>query len=141
MSDITLRTVNINVTTSQASRTLLTVTFPCTLKNILYNLSASTQSSTANGTLFWAVVYAGDGNTANTISITDNNVFYAPEQDVLAFGVAKMQQNDIEESSVVQWQRQIKTSTSMRSGDTIRMIAISNNPTMTLTGAIRLLCT
>lgn len=71
---------------AQVTTTLITATFPCTITGLRWVVSAAADAGTAFSQMSWAIVKVTDGNTPNTLSGTDGATFYAPEQDVLAFG-------------------------------------------------------
>lgn len=81
-------------TTSMVSTTLSTVTFPCTVLGLRWSLNFTSASSAANPLVGWVIVVIPDGESINTIGLSDGADFYTPEQNVLAFGTAKVADND-----------------------------------------------
>jgi len=83
--DKSLVVVSQTLNTTQQSTDLVTATFPCTVTGIRWDGTASA-ASTAGVRGFWALVLVKDGNSANTMAVSDGSTLYEPEQNVLAFG-------------------------------------------------------
>ena len=76
----------------------------------------------AIGRAVWAVVLIREGQTASTISLTDNTATYLPEQDVLAMGVFQSATlTDLLGDTVT-----IKTKRKLKQGDAIYFIVLGS---------------
>ena len=71
------------VTTTQDLTNMFTFTEAGTVKGLRWSISIE---PLASGLGAWAIVIVRDGNTANTMAITDGVEFYTPEVDVMAAG-------------------------------------------------------
>jgi len=70
------------------------------------------------------LVLVRDGKTASTVSLANNGVLYAPEQDILWYTVFKLPA----EADSLAWIHgffDTKGSRKMRSGDTIQLVVVS----------------
>jgi len=90
--DKDLKITSVTVTTTVTSTTLKTTTFPCTVVGLRWTLSASSAVASVQD-VWWAIVVVPDGESVNTPAISNAATFYAPEQNVLAFGMGQMQSN------------------------------------------------
>ena len=72
---------------TQVSTTLATASFPCTIVGLRWQIVSHCDAGTNNGQFTWAIVNVKDGNTANAMAVSDGAAFYAPEQEVLCWGV------------------------------------------------------
>ncbi len=126
---------------SQASTTLKTTTFPCTVVGIRWELSA-TCIVAAQAQFTWAIVLVKDGEAANTMSNADGATFYAPEQNVLAFGVGNWAGTTVGDGSLsLQWSGNTKTMRKLMGGDVLQLIVDGNNATQgNLLGVIQFFC-
>lgn len=115
------------VTTSVNDTVLKTVSIPSTVVGIRWNATAL--AITANQCMYaWAIVVVHDGNSVSTPSLSNASTFYAPEQDVLAFGFGGLNPagstdpgpntNPIEGAT--------KTMRKLRVGDELHFITIGN---------------
>lgn len=107
---------------TQVSTTLTTVTFPCTIVGLRWDISAVTTAGTNPATMQWAIVKVSEGNSANTIATGDGNTLYAPEQDVMTWGVGVNTPEDTIGHPLV-WQGDTKTMRKMMGGDQLLFIA------------------
>lgn len=64
--------------------TLFTAGSPCTLNGLGYSFD---NVGTGAATMFWAILIQRDGDSLNTIGVSDGTSFYTPESDVLLNGV------------------------------------------------------
>ena len=86
----------------------------------------------------WAIVLVRDGNTANSMTITNGSSFYKPEQNVLAFGVGPSGKDDSTPTVVY---GNTKTMRKLLIGDTIVFLAKrQNTETTSYRGIIQLFC-
>lgn len=73
------------VAAAQVNTTLVTVTFPCTIVGLRWDLSFTQDAGAGNGQYAAAIVVDREGQTANTLSLTDGSTLYQPEQDVMSY--------------------------------------------------------
>ena len=83
------------VNATQVSTTLVTATFPCTIVGLRWDMSMLVDAGTGPGAYSWAIVILRDGVTISQMSQIDGAALYAPEQDVMSYGMGIMQQVDI----------------------------------------------
>ena len=81
------------VDATQVTTQLLVATFPCTVTGLRWDIQVDRSAGTGQCRGDWCIVLVKDGNSANSISISDAATFYEPEQNVLAFGVHSGQQD------------------------------------------------
>lgn len=62
--------------------------FPSTLTGLRWSLQFIRDAGALLSSVRWAIVVVPDGAGASTMSFTDTNTLYQPEQNVLAFGQA-----------------------------------------------------
>ncbi len=79
------------VDATQVSTTLITATFPCTITGLRWEISHDRSAGTGTANFWWAIILVKDGNSANTMAISDASTFYEPEQNVLAFGLGALE--------------------------------------------------
>jgi len=83
--DKKVETVNkTSSSTTQEQSILLTAAAPCMLNGMDIDLNFG---PAIGSTVFWAVVFVGDGYNASTLQTADGATMYEPEQNVLASGV------------------------------------------------------
>ncbi len=127
------------VGTTQVSTTLLTATFPCTIVGLRWDLSVFVDGGTTPGIYGWAIVIVRQGITVSTISTGDGNTFFAPEQDVMAYGKGANQQIDI--GTGRHYNGSTKSMRKMMGGDTLLFLAIGQDTqTSVFNGCIQFFC-
>ncbi len=138
--DKDLIVVQKTITAAQQTTTLKTTTFPCTVVGIRWELMA-TCIVAGQSTLTWAIVLVKDGEAANTMSITDAATFYAPEQNVLAFGVANFAGTTIGDVTPATWQGSTKTMRKLMGGDVLQLLVDGTFATQgSFLGVIQFFC-
>ena len=100
---------------TQATTTLFTATFPCTLFGLRWNGAVMQNAGTGFADFKWVIVIVRDGQTISTLGVSDAADLYQPEQHVLAFG-AGMVDNNVE---VMELSGSTKTMRKMQLGDTL----------------------
>ncbi len=124
---------------TQVTTTLVTATFPCTVVGLRWDLSMLTDGGTTPGSYGWAIVIVRDGVTVSTISLTDGGTFFAPEQDVMAYGSGVLQQIDI--GSGHHYNGSTKTMRKLMGGDKLLFLFIGVATQTTLVrGTIQFFC-
>ncbi len=90
----------------------------------------------------WAIVIVKDGNSANTMSITDAATFYSPEQNVLAFGVGNFPGTTIGDGALREsWEGSTKTMRKMMGGDILQLLVDGNTATQgSFLGVVQFFC-
>lgn len=105
---------------TQVTTTLFTITNPATMEGLRWSLSAAQDAGTATTTLDWAIVVVRSGTTVSTAARSDGGTYYAPEGNLLTFGVAVNTGNDIGHET---WDSTTKTKRKMMTGDQLMLIA------------------
>ena len=108
---------------TQVATTLLTATFPCTVTGIRWSMGAIADAGTAISQVRWAIVLVKDGLSASTMASSDGASLYDPEQNVLAFGYAAL--NDAAQGSAMPFQGETKTMRKLMGGDKLQFIVAS----------------
>ena len=111
---------------TQSETDLLTVTFPCTIVGLRWNISAIAAAGTAPANCYWAIVVVRDGDSADTMGVSDGATFYNPEQNVLTFGCAALAPNNLASSATV-WTGDTKTMRKMKGGDKLKLIVLGES--------------
>jgi len=136
--DKQLTAVNKDATAgAQVTTTLITVTFPCTIVGLRWDLNFFQDAGTGTAIGAWAIVVLRDGVTQPTIAISDAAQFYNPEQDVMAFGMFAIDNN----TETSQFIGTTKTMRKMMGGDKLVFIdlGIATN-THGLRGVVQFFC-
>jgi len=122
---------------TQVNTTLVTVTFPCTIVGIRWNLSVIQDAGTGNCTAAWCINVLRDGGTQKVMSLTDGATFFAPESDCLSFGVGLIDNNTV----TLNWNGNTKTMRKMMGGDKLIFSALGlATNTHHVTGVIQFFC-
>jgi len=119
--DKSLIVINKAVADLQVETNLMTVTFPCTVTGIRWDLSCLNDNA-AQDTISWAVVLVKDGNQAGIMSNGDGSTFYSPEQNVLTYGIARMHGNANGSGTQHFFEGSTKTMRKLQSGDVLKLI-------------------
>ncbi len=128
--DKELKAISLTATTSVASTTLKTTTFPGTVVGLRWSISLRASNTTAGSNLFWAIVVVPDGEAVNTPAISDGADFYAPEQNVLAFGVRSLPDLDSGFGMMnVTFEGTTKTMRKLKQGDILAFLVFGNQAT------------
>ena len=129
-----------SVDATQVSTILTTVTFPCTIVGLRWDISASTSAGTGPGEIEWAIVKVTDGDSANTLSFTDGATLYAPEQAVMTWGVGNMPPFD-KSANPINWRGDTKTMRKMMGGDQLIFIVRGEATNVAdIRGAVQFFC-
>lgn len=122
---------------TQVNTTLTTVTFPCTIVGLRWNISAIQDAGTGNALFAWCINVLRDGGTQKVMSLTDGSTFFAPESDCLSFGFGLIDNNTV----TVMWNGSTKTMRKMMGGDKLifSVKGIATN-TIHLSGVIQFFC-
>ena len=126
-----------NVDATQVNTTLVTVTFPCTIVGIRWDLSVFQQAGTGNTLCAWCINVLRDGGTQKVMSLTDGATFFAPESDCLAYGTGGIDNN----ITGLHYNGSTKTMRKMMGGDKLifSALGIATN-TSTFIGTIQFFC-
>jgi len=120
--DKELKFVNQTITTSVTSTVLKTTTFPGTVVGLRWDFGAVAITA-AEQTVAWLIVVIPDGEAANTPAISDGADLYTPEQNVMAFGAARLRANDSGGgSSTIHVSGSTKTMRKLKQGDVLAFI-------------------
>ncbi len=130
----------LSVDATQVTTILTTVTFPCTIVGLRWDISASTSAGTGPGEIEWAIVKVTDGDSANTMSFTDGSTLYAPEQAVMTWGVGNMPPFD-KSANPINWRGDTKTMRKMMGGDQLIFIVRGEATNVAdIRGAVQFFC-
>lgn len=140
--DKSIIAVALTATSSIATSTLQTTTFPCTVVGLRWSLSILCAVTTTNPIVAWAIVVVKDGNSANSISISNAADFYTPEQNVLAFGMSRVSDSDSGSGpKILQIDNSTKTMRKLKAGDLLQFICISDTASgANINGAVQFFC-
>lgn len=140
--DKSLVVVNLASTTTQAQTTLKTTTFPCTLTGLRWEMATHNNDTAADQLVRWAIVVIKDGLAATTMGGSDGADFYTPEQDVLAFGVQRLTDQDAANGGpvVANWNGSTKTMRKLKAGDVLAFITLASSATADVDGVIQFFC-
>ncbi len=132
--------VNQSTSTSQVQSGLVGATFPCTVTGLRWSLAYS-GSSAASAFGMWAIIIVRDGLSASTLSFTDESTLYAPEQDVLAFGVLRAADTDGGTGpGQILIEGTTKTMRKLMGGDAILFITKMNANAGSIVGCVQMFC-
>ncbi len=127
------------VDATQVVITLTTVTFPCTIVGLRWDMGVTCDGGTAPGVFNWVIVVIKDGNVVGNLQASDGNDFYTPEQNVMAFGSSKISRADQGGTRV--WSGNTKTMRKMMGGDILQFVCQgSATTTTTVQGCIQFFC-
>ncbi len=102
------------------STVLHTADFPSTVVGLRWAIAIYNQEPNRFPLFHWIIVVVPDGRTVNTMSINDGDDFYTPEQDVIAFGVVRLSENDSSENpNSTYFEGTVKTARKLKAGDTL----------------------
>ncbi len=73
---------------TQQNTTLVTVTFPCTIVGIRWNLAVGQAGGSGFAEHYWNINVLRDGGTQKNMSTSNGSTFFAPESDCLVYGVS-----------------------------------------------------
>ncbi len=93
--DKELKAVLQTSTTTMVASTLKTTTFPGTIVGLRWSLGFLSAQAASDAFVRWVIVVVPDGEAINTIGSSDGVDFYTPEQNVLAFGIIGIKDNDL----------------------------------------------
>ena len=125
----------------QTSTVIKTATFPCTFLGLRWSLSFKAAVA-ESPIVYWAIVHIREGYTASTMVLTDGAVFYAPEQNVLAYGVAHVMDSDAGTGPAIErFDGNTKTMRKLMVGDRVELINVSSTGTaIELRGVVQFFC-
>ncbi len=125
---------------TQQATILTTVTFPCTIVGLRWDISSATAAGTNIASLGWAIVKVSQGDTVNTLATGDGSTLYAPEQNVMTWGVGLNIPEDTIGHGLV-WIGETKTMRKMMGGDTLQFIARGEaTNTQEIRGCVQFFC-
>lgn len=139
--DKLLVVVDQSLNTTQVATVLTTITFPCTITGLRWNLGfRGTAAGGSRGA--WAIVVVRDGITVPVLGLSDGGDLYTPEQDVLSFGFWSLADSDGGTGdSTFHVEGNTKSMRKMMGGDTLQFISKENdNNGAVLLGCVQLFC-
>ncbi len=125
--DKELKSVLQTSTTSMVQSTLKTTTFPGTVVGVRWSLTFLSAQAASDSICRWAIVLIPDGEAVNTIATSDGSDFYTPEQNVLAFGVIGIKDNDLGSGpTAANIEGTTKTMRKLRQGDILAFVTLAS---------------
>ncbi len=119
---------------TQVETVLETATFPGTIVGLRWVLSFAQDGGTGLTQGRWAIVNVKDGLAASSMSKTDAGDFYTPEEQVLAFGLWAIDNNN--ETKIVEGTT--KTMRKLQRGDQLLFVALGEaTETVSIDGIIQ----
>lgn len=99
--------------------------FPGTITGLRWDLSfVRTTNATVKSSLRWVIVVIPQSTTASTLSMTDGAAIYAPEQNVLAYGVVNAMNITAAGVTIpIQQMGSTKAMRKLKAGDALQFIA------------------
>jgi len=133
--------INVSHITTVATQdtVLTTATFPCTITGLRWEISTIGGAAGLSNTR-WAIVIVRDGVTHGNIASSDASDFYTPEQDVMAFGSAFIQDTDLNGQSVHHWGGTTKSMRKLMGGDQIVFLSSGSVAVGAVAGVVQLFC-
>ncbi len=128
-----------DVVSAQQTTVLATATFPCTVVGLRWDLSFETDGGTDFPDYAWAIAVTREGESVNTLSVTDGATVYSPEQNVMVYGAGNL--GKITEGSSRHYVGDTKTMRKLMGGDVL-IFAVKGVATHSFkcTGAIQFFC-
>lgn len=122
---------------SQVATTLKTATFPCTVVGLRWDLTLYQDAGTGTASGRWAIILIDDGDSANTLGVTDAGTFYQPENHVMAYGFFSIDNN----TRPLSIMGSTKTMRKMQDGDILQfvIVGVATN-TVALRGCVQYFC-
>ena len=136
--DKSIRTVVLTgLDATDQNTVLVTATFPCTVTGLRWDINVIQEAGTATCFGSWVIVKEDQGQSVDTLNVTNAGSLYDPEQNVMAFGNWLIDNN-------VQGQEYRGTTKSMRKlkvGDRLIFIAVGTaTNTSQLRGQVQFFC-
>ena len=125
------------VTATQVAPVIKTAAFPCTMTGLRWDLNFHQDAGTGLCIFQWAIVFLGEAQTVDALSLVASATLYEPEQDVLTWGIGSIQTSN----ETKDWRGTTKTMRKMKVGDRLvfllRGIATE---TVAVLGAVQFFC-
>lgn len=134
--------VHTDVGTTQRVTILKTTTFPCTVTGLRWSFVFDAVSTAADTTGIWIIVVVKDGETINTIGISNGGDVYTPEQNVMAFGAIGGKDADLGAGpGLIMVEGSTKTMRKLHGGDVLQFaVLMTTGASAILTGCVQLFC-
>ncbi len=122
---------------TQVTTTLLTVTFPCTIVGIRWEINCAQDAGTALSGHNWAIVIVKEGVTVDTSGTADAATYFNPEQNCLTWGIGQIDSR----TETKTYTGSTKTMRKMQGGDILMFIARGEaTNTTSIKGLIQFFC-
>lgn len=131
------------VGSAQQATTLISATFPCTITGLRWSVAAENLVGTNGVNVGWAIVQSKENLNVNNVTVPGDGVdFYTPEQEVLAWGVSKLNaENASNGKSIALWDGSTKTMRKLQNGDALVMIVRTDTAvSVNFTGVVQFFC-
>lgn len=117
---------HMNVSTTAQSTQLIVATFPCTVMGLRWDFMLNATTG-ALAEVYWLIVIVKQGVPVGVPGLGDGSTFYAPEENVLAFGVRAVSGQTFTCGDCnPHFKGQTKTMRKLQSGDQLLFVATSN---------------
>ncbi len=84
---------HVGVDATNVSTTIISTTLPGTVTGIRWNFVITQDGGTGVADCVWAIVLLKDGDTLDTLTFTDSDILYKPEQNCLVWGFSSIKNN------------------------------------------------
>ncbi len=137
MDKLIINVTKDGVAGAQVATVLTTTTFPCTVVGLRWKINHFQDAGTSTCALHWAIIHVRQGHSPNTLALSDASTLYAPEQDVMTWGVSVVDNN----VQTVSHEGSSKTGRKLLGGDTLQFIAIGvATNTSGIRGSVQFFC-
>lgn len=124
------------ITSTQSQTNLFQVTYPCKITGLRWNLTISNIDDFRQ-IAAWLIIVLREGDTVNSISLSEGSQLYQPQENVIAYGLTFVDQRSRSNHST-KWKDSTKATRQLQSGDTLFMINVSDRAEeLDLIGAIQ----
>lgn len=122
----------------QENATLITATFPCTAQGLRWDFTVTNGHAGAEiGE--WAIILLKESEAVGNIGIANQMDFYAPEQNVLAFGAISVGPNSGQDA-IRHISGSTKTMRKLMAGDRLMFQCKTNTDSLTYRGIVQFFC-
>ncbi len=122
---------------TQQNTTMTTVTFPCTIVGIRWNLTVAQGGGSGAAENYWCINVLRDGGTQKNMSTSNGATFFAPESDCLVYGVSMIDNH----ADTKIFEGSTKTMRKMMGGDKLILSTVGEATNTTVVrGVIQFFC-
>lgn len=127
---------------SSFEQIIKTTAFPCTVTGLRWEITARSLTAASAPEVAWAIVVDPDGNGVQSLSVAPAGAtFYTPEQNVMAFGIAKLGDPAKGANLVHTWTGSTKTMRKLKVGDNLSFLGLNDSAeNVAISGVIQFFC-